>query len=137
MNDWRMFTDATGEETTHTAWHEVLRAIAALDGSGCTLVHAAYGDHVDLVVAGGNRGKVLVQWKEYEPCVKHFVLALDSAADTLETLTVEGGEAAFPSRWCVPLEQAIPVCGDILRTCERGSYDGIRWQLIEEASPMA
>ncbi|UFJ39387.1 hypothetical protein LOK74_15065 [Brevibacillus humidisoli] len=135
MNDWRMYTDATGEESTHTAWHEVLQAIATLDGERCTLVHAAYGEHVDLVVAGGDNGKVLVQWKEYEPSEQHFVLTLDAPVHTLETLTVEGSEAAFPGTWCVPLEQAIPVCGDILRTCELATYEGIRWLPVEEASP--
>jgi hypothetical protein len=131
LNDWRMYTDETGTEQNHTAWHEVLKAIAQLDGTTRTLVHAAYGDHVDLVVAGGNQGLVLVQWKEHEPVERHFVLAQDKPPAVMTTLTIEGSEVPFPAAWCVPLEQAIPVCGDILRTCEKGEPNGLSWQPVE------
>lgn len=132
MNDWRMYTDATGKEAGHTAWHEVLRAIAELNGTTRTLVHAAYGDHVDLVVAGGNNGQVLVQWKEYEPKLQHFVLTSAQPSALMNTLTIEGEQVAFPMAWCVPLERAVPVCGDILRTLEKGEYDGLQWTEVEE-----
>lgn len=51
LNDWRMYTDASGQDQNHMGWHEVLKEIAQLNGTSRTLVHAAYGDHVDLVVA--------------------------------------------------------------------------------------
>lgn len=136
MNDWRMYTDATGEEQKHVAWHEVLKAIAQLNGTTHTLVHAAYGDHVDLVVAGGNEGQVLLQWKEYEPLQQHFVLTLEGArADETGQLTIEGSEVELPQSWCVPLEQAVPVCGDILRTCEKREYEDLVWFSIEPEVP--
>jgi hypothetical protein len=131
LNDWRMYTDESGTEQNHTAWHEVLKAIAQLNGSTRTLVHAAYGDHVDLVVAGGNNGRVLVQWKEHEPKERHFVLTVDKPLSLMNTLTIEGNEVAFPAAWCVPLEQAVPVCGDILRTCEKGEPEGLAWVAVE------
>lgn len=53
MNDWRMYTDGSGQELESAAWHQVLKEIAQLNGTTHTLVHAAYGEHVDLVVAGG------------------------------------------------------------------------------------
>lgn len=126
MNDWRVYTDLTGE-SNHQPWHEVLKAIATLDGRMLTVVHAAYGDHVDLVVSGGNNGKVLVQWKEYDPEEKHFVLINQEPANLFETLVVEGQEMTIPKAWCISLEQAVPVCGDILRTCEKGQPAGLDW----------
>ncbi|MGE5704744.1 MAG: hypothetical protein ACM32O_19615, partial [Clostridia bacterium] len=72
MNDWIMYTDASGKQENHVAWHQVLKAIAELNGTTNTLVHAAYGDHVDLVVSGGNDGLVLVQWMEHDPREQHF-----------------------------------------------------------------
>jgi len=131
LNDWRMYTDASGREQEHTAWHEVLKAIAQLNGTSHTMVHAAFGDHGDLVVAGGNNGKVLVQWKEHEPREAHFVLSTGSPNGVMCTLTIEGADVAFPAAWCVPLEQAIPVCGDVLRTCDRGEPKELSWQEIE------
>lgn len=131
MNDWRMYTDTEGE-ANHLAWHEVLMAIARLDGTSRTLVHAAYGDHVDLVVAGGNGGDVLVQWKEYGPVHEHWVLTAREVNGLMKTLTVEGSEVAFPKAWCVPLERAVPICGDLLRTLERGEYDDLVWVMVEQ-----
>lgn len=132
MNDWRMYTDAEGVDTNHCAWHEVLKEIAKLNGTTHTLVHAAFGDHVDLVVAGGNNGFVLVQWKEHEPKLQHYVLTGESSSSLMSTLTIEGNEAAFPMSWCVPLQQAVPVCGDLLRTLEKGTYDDLQWLEIEQ-----
>lgn len=132
MNDWRMYTDAAGEEVNHSAWQEVLKAIAQLNGTTHTLVHAAYGDHVDLVVAGGNNGQVLVQWKEYEPRLYHYVLAGENISPLMNKLTIEGNEIAFPMSWCLPLEKAVPICGDILRTLEKGSYEGLQWLEIDQ-----
>ncbi|NGQ96844.1 hypothetical protein G3578_16890 [Brevibacillus sp. SYP-B805] len=131
MNDWRMYTDASGQEVEHAAWHHVLKEIASLNGTTHTLVHAAYGEHVDLVVAGGNSGLVLVQWKEHEPAERHFVLAAYQPDGVMQNLTVEGAEVAFPLAWCIPLEQAVPVCGDLLRTCDRLEYEGLQWFTIE------
>jgi len=127
MNDWRVYTDATGEEATHVSWHEVLKAIASLNGQTHTLVHAAYGDHVDLVVGGGNHGRVLVQWKEHEPVTRHFVLMGDQPEGIMHNLTIEGEESAFPLSWCVPLEQAVPICGDLLRTLELSHTAELQW----------
>ncbi|GAA4716879.1 hypothetical protein [Brevibacillus fulvus] len=132
MNDWRMYTDATGTETNHTAWHEVLKEIAQLNGTTHTLVHAAFGDHVDLVVAGGNNGKVLLQWKEYEPMLQHFILARGEANGLMNTLTIEGNETPFPAEWCLALDAVIPVCGDLLRSLEMKSYEGLQWIEITE-----
>lgn len=131
MNDWRMYSDATGQEMQSAAWHQVLKEIAQLNGTTRTLVHAAYGEHVDLVVAGGNNGKVLVQWKEHEPAERHFVLATDQPDGVLCNLEIEGSQVAFPISWCITLEQAVPVCGDLLRTCEMGEYPGLFWTLVE------
>lgn len=131
MNDWRMYQDATKEDKEGCAWHEVLRAIAQLNGTTNTIVHAAYGEHVDLVVAGGNDGIVLVQWKEYEPLEQHFVLTTSQPSGLMKLLTVEGVEGSYPNEWCVSLEQAVPVCGDLLRTCERPEYESLRWNRIE------
>ncbi|MFM1652261.1 hypothetical protein ACI7RC_09180 [Brevibacillus sp. B_LB10_24] len=131
-----MYTDAAGEERTHVAWHEVLWEIAALNGTTHTLVHAAYGDHVDLVAAGGDDGFVLVQWKEYEPSLRHFVLQTQTPAAAGGTLTVEGELTLLPDVWRVPLEQAVPVCGDILRTCDKGEPEGLVWFEIEQ-QPMS
>lgn len=131
MNDWRMYSDGTKEDREGQAWHEVLRAIAELNGSTHTLVHAAYGEHVDLVVAGGNDGLVLVQWKEYEPQEQHYILSTLQSAGLMKHLTIEGAEATYPNEWCVPLEQAIPVCGDLLRTCERPAASNLTWLRIE------
>ncbi len=131
MNDWRMYTDSSGEEVESAAWHQVLKEIAQLNGSTHTLVHAAYGEHVDLVVAGGNNGKVLIQWKEHEPVERHFVLASEQPDGLMCNLMIEGAEVAFPVVWCISLEQAVPVCGDILRTCEMGEYPGLRWLAVE------
>lgn len=131
MNDWRMYSDATGEDQNHVAWHEVLRAIAELNGTTHTNVHAAYGDHVDLVVSGGNNGKVLVQWKEYDQRTQHFVLSQENQNGLMTTLTIEGEEIPVPLHWCISLEQVIPFCGDILRTCEIGKYEGFQWIMIE------
>ncbi len=132
MNDWRMYTDGSGEERNHVAWHEVLKAISELDGREKTLVHAAYGEHVDLVIGGGNDGSVLVQWKEYEPGEQHFVLVADRAEDAVpRVLTIEGAGVELPATWCIPLEQAVPVCGDILRTCEKPEYPALRWIALE------
>ncbi|GAB1533114.1 MULTISPECIES: hypothetical protein [Brevibacillus] len=131
LNDWRMYTDGSGIEQKHVAWHEVLKEIAQLDGVTRTLVHAAYGDHVDLVVAGGNNGKVLVQWKEHEPAEQHFVLAADKQSAVMSTLVIEGSEVAFPLSWCVPLEQVVPLCGDLLRTCEKGEPAKLEWLPVE------
>lgn len=131
MNDWRMYTDASKIDANHTAWHEVLKAIAQLNGVSHTLVHAAYGDHVDLVVAGGDNGQVLVQWKEHEPSSEHFILTGEKQSALMCTLTIEGSQVTFPVAWCISLEQAIPVCGDILRTCEKGEYEGLTWVAVE------
>lgn len=131
LNDWRVYTDVSGIEQKHVAWHEVLKEIAQLDGSTRTLVHAAYGDHVDLVIAGGNNGKVLVQWKEHEPMERHYVLSSDQQNALMVSLVIEGSEVAFPAAWCVPLEQAVPVCGDLLRTCEKGEPAGLKWLSVE------
>lgn len=131
MNDWRMYNDATKQDREGLAWHEVLRAIAELNGSTNSLVHAAYGEHVDLVVAGGNDGVVLVQWKEYEPQEQHYILATTEPAGVMKLLTVEGTEATYPNEWCISLEQAIPVCGDLLRTCERPEAPNLIWLRIE------
>jgi hypothetical protein len=131
LNDWRVYTDASGVEQKHVAWHEVLREIAQLDGVNRTLVHAAYGDHVDLVIAGGNNGKVLVQWKEHEPAERHYVLVSDKQTAVMISLVIEGNEVAFPASWCVPLEQIIPVCGDLLRTCEKGEPAELEWLPVE------
>lgn len=131
LNDWRVYTDASGVEKKHVAWHEVLREIAQLDGVNRTLVHAAYGDHVDLVIAGGNNGKVLVQWKEHEPAERHYVLVSDKQTAVMISLVIEGNEVAFPASWCVPLEQIIPVCGDLLRTCEKGEPAELEWLPVE------
>ena len=128
LNDWRMYTDGSGTEQKHVAWHEVLKEIAQLNGENRTLVHAAYGDHVDLVVAGGNNGKVLVQWKEHEPGEQHFVLTNGEQNAMMASLVIEGSEAVFPLSWCVPLEQAVPLCGDVLRTCEPAN---LQWLPIE------
>ncbi|WP_400162804.1 hypothetical protein ACAF76_005005 [Brevibacillus sp. TJ4] len=130
LNDWRVYTDATGTEEKHVAWHEALKAIAQLNGKDHTLVHAAYGDHVDLVVAGGNNGKVLVQWKEHDP-QRHFVLATDEMTAVMASLTIEQEDVPFPASWCVPLEQVIAVCGDVLRTCDKGEPAGLKWLPIE------
>lgn len=127
LNDWLMYTDASGTEREHTAWHEVLREIAQLNGTTHTLVHAAFGEHGDLVVAGGDHGMVLVQWKEHEPEERHYVLAASEQTAVMKTLTIEGAEVAFPANWCVPLEKAIPLCGDILRTCEMGPTEELVW----------
>ncbi|MFY0542574.1 Imm1 family immunity protein [Brevibacillus sp. H7] len=127
LNDWLLYTDASGTQRENTAWHEVLRAIAQLNGTTHTLVHAAFGEHGDLVVAGGNNGQVLVQWKEHEPSEKHYVLTSDKPSAVMVRLTIEGEEAAFPANWCVPLEKAIPLCGDILRTCEIGPAEEFVW----------
>ncbi len=131
MNEWRMYSDAAGAEQEHLAWHEVLRAIAELNGSTHTLVHAAFGDHFDLVVAGGDNGQVLVQWKEYEPVTEHYVLTAGEPSAVMYTLTIEGNEIAFPRHWCLPLDQVIPVCGDLLRTCERRELAGMVWTPVE------
>lgn len=131
LNDWRMYTDVSGVEQKHVAWHEVLKEIAQLDGVTRTLVHAAYGDHVDLVVAGGNNGKVLVQWKEHEPMEQHFVLAADKQSAVMSSLVIEGNEVAFPLSWCVPLEQVVPLCGDLLRTCDKGEPTTLEWLPVE------
>ncbi|MGG1663807.1 hypothetical protein [Brevibacillus sp. NRS-1366] len=132
LNDWRVYTDESGVEQKHVAWHEVLKEIAQLNGVNRTLVHAAYGDHVDLVVAGGNNGKVLVQWKEHEPARQHFVLTMDKHKDAvMASLVIEGSEVAFPVSWCVPLEQVVPLCGDILRTCEKGEPANLEWLPVE------
>lgn len=131
LNDWRMYTDVSGVEQKHVAWHEVLKEIAQLDGVTRTLVHAAYGDHVDLVVAGGNNGKVLVQWKEHEPVEQHFVLAADKQSAVMSSLVIEGNEVAFPLSWCVPLEQVVPMCGDLLRTCDKGEPTTLEWLPVE------
>lgn len=131
LNDWRVYMDGTGEEQKHVAWHEVLKGIAQLDGQSRTMVHAAYGDHVDLVVAGGNEGKVLVQWKEHEPVERHFVLATDKQSALMANLVIEGEVIAFPTNWCVPLEQVVPICGDLLRTCEKGEPEGLMWLPVE------
>ncbi|EST53213.1 hypothetical protein T458_20385 [Brevibacillus panacihumi W25] len=132
LNDWRVYMDGTGEEQKHVAWHEVLKGIAQLNGKTHTLVHAAYGDHVDLVVAGGNKGKVLVQWKEHEPSERHYVLASDKQSAVMATLVIEGEEIAFPASWCVPVEKVIPICGDLLRTCEKGEPVELSWQEVEQ-----
>lgn len=132
LNDWRLYTDESGIEQKHVAWHEVLKEIAQLNGSSRTLVHAAYGDHVDLVVAGGNNGQVLVQWKEHEPTELHFVLAADKHPGVMSALTIEGNEVTFPLSWCVPLEQAVPLCGDILRTCDKGAPTGLVWLPVQQ-----
>lgn len=131
LNDWRMFTDTMKQEQNHVAWHEVLRAISELNGTTHTLVHAAYGDHVDLVVSGGNEGKVLVQWKEYEPVGKHLILTVEGNNGVMTTLDVEGEQITIPISWCIPLEQAVPVCGDMLRSCELARREGLEWLLIE------
>ncbi len=131
MNDWRMYNDATKEDKDGLAWHVVLRAIAELNGSTHTLVHAAYGEHVDLVVAGGNDGLVLVQWKEYEPVEQHFILTSNQPTGLMKLLTVEGVEGTYPNEWCISLEQAIPVCGDLLRTCERPERENLTWLQVE------
>jgi hypothetical protein len=131
MNDWRMYTDITKEDQNHTAWHEVLRAIAQLNGTTHTLVHAAYGDHVDLVVSGGNEGQVLVQWKEYDGIPKHFILTQDKPDGLMTTVTIEGEQVPIPLAWSVPLEKVVPVCGDILRTCDLKEVEGLTWTLIE------
>ncbi|KZE52317.1 hypothetical protein AV540_10650 [Brevibacillus parabrevis] len=131
LNDWRMYTDGSGTEQKHVAWHEVLKEIAQLNGEDRTLVHAAYGDHVDLVVAGGNNGKVLVQWKEHEPGEQHFVLTNGEQNAMMASLVIEGSEAVFPLSWCVPLEQAVPLCGDVLRTCDKGEPANLQWLPIE------
>jgi len=131
LNDWRVYTDASGTERTHVAWHEVLKEIAMLNGVDRTLVHAAYGDHVDLVVAGGNKGRVLVQWKEHDP-ERHFVLAANEENNVMISLTIEQEEIPFPASWCVQLEQVIPVCGDLLRTCEMNKNPKWKWVEITE-----
>lgn len=132
LNDWRIYTDESGVEQKHVAWHEVLKEIAQLNGVDRTLVHAAYGDHVDLVVAGGNNGLVLVQWKEHEPSEKHFVLTTDEQrAAVMASLVIEGSEVAFPVSWCVPLMQVVPLCGDVLRTCDKGEPDQLQWLPVE------
>lgn len=131
LNDWRLYTDESGIEQKHVAWHEVLKEIAQLNGSTRTLVHAAYGDHVDLVVAGGNNGKVLVQWKEHEPAEQHFVLAADKHTGVMASLVIEGNEVTFPLSWCVPLELAVPLCGDILRTCDKGEPSELTWLPVQ------
>lgn len=132
LNDWRVYTDESGVEQKHVAWHEVLKEIAQLNGVNRTMVHAAYGDHVDLVVAGGNNGKVLVQWKEHEPVLQHFVLTADKdTPGVMASLVIEGSEVAFPVSWCVPLEQVVPLCGDILRTCEKGEPPQLEWLPVE------
>ncbi|QQE75475.1 hypothetical protein KDJ56_05765 [Brevibacillus composti] len=131
LNDWRMYTDASGVDQNHTAWHEVLKEIAQLNGTTHTLVHAAYGDHVDLVVAGGNQGMVLVQWKEHEPAERHFVLTADKPDGVMNTLRIEGADVPFPAAWCVPLEQVIPIAGDLLRTCEKGEPRELAWIAVE------
>ena len=130
LNDWRVYTDAIGTERTHVAWHEALKEIALLNGVDRTLVHAAYGDHVDLVVAGGNNGKGLVQWKENDP-ERHFVLSANEENGVMTSLTIEKEEIPFPASWCLPLEQVIAVCGDLLRTCEKG--EGSQWKWVEIA----
>ncbi|MGO0062418.1 hypothetical protein ACTID9_20750 [Brevibacillus fluminis] len=133
MNDWLMYTDASGEQKNHVAWHEVLKEIAQLNGTTHTMVHAAYGDHVDLVVAGGNDGLVLVQWKENDPePPQHFVLAMDQSADQVRMLTVEGQDAELPIGWCVPLQLVVPVCGDMLRTCEKANHEQLFWLNVSE-----
>lgn len=132
MNDWLMYTDASGKETNHTAWHEVLKEIAQLNGMTNTMVHAVYGDHVDLVVAGGNDGLVLVQWKENDPEPRHYVLAMDQSADQVRMLTVEGQDAEIPVGWCIPMQLAVPLCGDILRTCEKANHDQLFWLNVSE-----
>ena len=110
----------------------MLKEIAQLNGIDRTLVHAAYGDHVDLVVAGGNNGLVLVQWKEHEPYEKHFVLTKDKQPDAvMASLVIEGSEVAFPISWCVPLEQVVPLCGDVLRTCDKGEPQELQWHPVE------
>ncbi|CAM5784531.1 hypothetical protein [Brevibacillus borstelensis] len=131
LNDWRMYTDASGQDQNHMGWHEVLKEIAQLNGTSRTLVHAAYGDHVDLVVAGGNQGQILVQWKEHETEARHYVLTADKPAGTMSTLTIEGADVSFPASWCIELEQAIPVLGDLLRTCEKGEPSGLTWISVE------
>jgi len=131
MNDWRMYTDASGQEVESVGWARVLKEIAQLNGTTHTLVHAAYGEHVDLVVAGGNNGKVLVQWKEHEPVEKHFVLASAQPDGVMCNLNIEGAEVAFPFAWCISLEQAVPICGDTLRTCEMAQYPGLTWVAVE------
>ncbi|GED31471.1 MULTISPECIES: hypothetical protein [Brevibacillus] len=131
LNDWRLYTDESGIEQKHVAWHEVLKEIAQLNGSSRTLVHAAYGDHVDLVVAGGNNGKVLVQWKEHEPAEQHYVLVTDKPSGVMSSLVIEGSEVTFPVTWCVPLEQVVPLCGDILRTCDKGEPAQLQWLPVQ------
>lgn len=131
LNDWRVYTDESGMESKHVAWHEVLKEIAQLNGNTRTLVHAAYGDHVDLVVAGGNNGRVLVQWKEHEPAENHYVLASDKQTAVMVSLVIEGNEVVFPASWCVPLEQVVPLCGDLLRTCEKGEPAQLTWLPVE------
>ncbi|MET3287767.1 UNVERIFIED_CONTAM: hypothetical protein ABID98_000337 [Brevibacillus sp. OAP136] len=133
MNDWLMYTDASGEQKNHVAWHEVLKEIAQLNGTTHTMVHAAYGDHVDLVVAGGNDGLVLVQWKENDPePPQHFVLAMDQSSDQVRTLSVEGQDAELPIGWCVPLQLVVPMCGDMLRTCEKADHEQLFWLNVSE-----
>ncbi len=131
LNDWRLYTDESGIEQKHVAWHEVLKEIAQLNGSSRTLVHAAYGDHVDLVVAGGNNGQVLVQWKEHEPAEQHYVLTTDKHPGVMAGLVIEGNEVTFPVSWCVPLEKAVPLCGDILRTCDKGEPTELTWLPVQ------
>ncbi|USG67078.1 hypothetical protein NDK47_07245 [Brevibacillus ruminantium] len=131
LNDWRMYTDASGVDQNHMAWHEVLKEVAQLNGTTRTLVHAAYGDHVDLVVAGGNQGQVLVQWKEHDPQERHYVLTEEKPDGVMSTLTIEGADVPFPAAWCVQVEKAIPVLGDLLRTCEKGEPADLRWISVE------
>lgn len=136
MNDWRMYTDASGSEQTHVAWHEVLKEIAQLNGTTHSLVHAAFGDHVDLVVAGGNDGQVLLQWKEYQPAERHYVLMSEQADDSEAShLTIEGSMIELPASWCISLEQAVPICGDLLRNCVMGEYEELSWLLIDPKGP--
>jgi len=132
MNDWRMYTDTNGQDQNHVAWHEVLRAIAQLNGTSHTMVHAAYGDHVDLVVSGGDQGKVLVQWKEYDRTPLHYVLSRKNSNGVMASLTIEGETIPVPMGWCLPLEQVVPICGDILRTCEIKTYDELEWIVIDQ-----
>ncbi|MBM7108828.1 hypothetical protein SAM19_02215 [Brevibacillus laterosporus] len=136
LNGWRMYTDERKEERKHVSWHEVLREIASLDGKMRTLVHAAYGDHVDLVVSGGDEGYVLVQWKEYARDIRHYVLTTKQVdvEVTGRIITVEGEGLPVPADWAISLEQAIPLLGDLLQTCEQKENADLQWLLLETES---
>ncbi|QDX95635.1 hypothetical protein JNUCC42_22180 [Brevibacterium sp. JNUCC-42] len=128
-----MYTDERKEERKHVSWHEVLREIASLDGQERTLVHAAYGDHVDLVVSGGDAGYVLIQWKEYAREIRHYVLTTKQidVEVTGRIITVEGEGLPVPADWAISLEQAIPLLGDLLQTCEQKENADLQWLLLE------